>query len=82
MDNTILTSMVKTAGDVMLDMQDEIDEKEVIIKEYEIFIGNDAINQTIYSNAKESYELQYAFDRTDSKNKIIERMSKRCIKLS
>ena len=82
MDNTILTSMVKKAGDAMLDMQDELDEQEGIIKEYEATIGDNVINQAILNRAKESYDLQYDVDRTSSKNKIIERMtrkSKRCI---
>ena len=85
MDNTILTNMIKIAGDVMLDMQDEINGKEVIIKEYEIVIGDNVVNQTILSRAKENYDLQYDVDRTDTKNKIIERMSRksnRCIKQS
>ena len=82
MDKTILTNKVKAAGDAMLDMQDEIDEKEVIIKEYENAIGDNVVNQTILNRAKENYDLQYNVDRNDTKNKIIEKMSrksKQCI---
>ena len=71
MDKTILTNKVKAAGDAMLDMQDEIDEKEVIIKEYENAIGDNVVNQTILNRAKENYDLHYAVERTDTKNKII-----------
>ena len=76
-DNNILKNMVKLAGDTMMDLQDEIDEKDCVITEYKKVIGDEVVNKNILNIAKVKYNLNYDVDRSATKNKLLQRMSAR-----
>ena len=70
MDNTILTTMVRAAGGVMIRLQDAVEEKNYIISEYKIIIGDDVVNEKVLKRGKVKYDQNYDVDKTATKNKL------------
>ena len=71
METTILTTMVRAAGGVMVRLQDDLDEKECIIKEFKAVIGDDVVNEKVLKKAKVRYDQNYDDDKTATKNKLL-----------
>ena len=76
-DNTILINMLKMAGDEILDLYDDINEKDCLIDEYAKAIGDDNSIKTIKRIAEVNFIQTYDSSREGSKNKLIERKTAR-----
>jgi hypothetical protein len=72
-DGLVQRKMLEIVGETMIEMQDEIDEKDNIITEYKNYIGDKTTNDKIMEKSRQSRVIR---TREDFKNKIGDRLIK------
>ncbi len=69
--------MIKLAGEELIELEEEVEKKDIIIDEYKKHIGDNTLNKKILEKANITYNSNFDPSKLKYKEKSIARLNKR-----